>query len=50
MHKRKEGVSEEDFQKFLTVDHAGDVVPLHKRHGILKFTIVSAQYFLALGG
>lgn len=40
-HYRKEGVTPEDFINWLTKEHLPLAVPIFKRHGIKKYTLVS---------
>ena len=40
-HYRKEGVTHEDFINWLTKEHLPLAIPIFKRHGIKKYTLVS---------
>lgn len=41
-HYRQKGVSHEDFLKWLTHEHLPAAIPIFKRHGIKKYTLVGA--------
>lgn len=40
-HYRKEGISEEAFEKWIKEYHIPRSVPLMKKHGIIKYAVVS---------
>lgn len=40
-HYHKEGVTHEDFINWLTKEHLPLAIPIFKRHGIKKYTLVS---------
>lgn len=41
-HYRKEGVSHEDFVKWMTHEHIPTAIPLFKKHNIRKYSLVSS--------
>jgi hypothetical protein len=43
-HYRKEGVSEEAFEKFFSEVHLATTLPLMKKYGFVKYTVVSSPY------
>lgn len=40
-HYRQEGVSHEDFVRYMTDEHIPAALPLFKKHGIVKYSLVS---------
>ena len=40
-YKKLDGVSEADFHKFMSTDHAVKSAKIHERYGILKYQLVS---------
>lgn len=48
-HYRKEGVSEEAFEKFFQEQHLANALPLFKKYGIIKYCVVSRLRHIICG-